>query len=445
MLVGASQSMRIVYLTQVWPEPRSSAAGLRSWNVIRALRSNELVVASAATNEPARLELEQAGVQTQAVSLNRSCFDDWIQSFDPTVVIFDRFLLEEQFGARVAAKCPNAARILDTIDLHFLRRARQSGATDWRTEDAYRELASIFRCDHTWVVSDFEYRLLSQEAQVPSELLSVSRLSPDRAGATALPHESRQHFASIGNFRHPPNLDSARWLKREVWPLVRRALPGAELHLFGAYPSREVMEMNQPGEGFFVDGPAPHAVSTLGRFRVTLAPLRFGAGIKGKILDGWSAGTPVVTTPVGSEGMSAEWPFPGLVAGSAQQIAEEAVRLHEDQTLWSRVQGAGYELLDRLYGADVIEKGIAQQVELTVRNLPALRAQNLVGRILELATTRSTLYFSRWIEAKEKLIALNASLAAESHGGLGSHSSEAHSGETSFAKSPVTVVDSQPQ
>lgn len=405
--------MRVLYFTQVWPEPRSSAAGLRSWNIVRALRASpfELVVASAASNEAARLELEEAGIRTRSVSLNRSEIDEWVRVQAPDAVIFDRFLLEEQFGARVALACPQAARILDTIDLHFLRRSRQAGRADWRGEDAYRELASIYRCDHSWLVSDFEESLLVNEAEVPAELVSVSRLSPAAQPSIGFPFEERQHFVSIGNFRHPPNHDSAVWMRQEIWPLIRQKLTGAELHLYGAYPSREVTSLHAPKEGFFVEGPAEHAVETLAQYRVTLAPLRFGAGIKGKVLDGWCAGTPVVTTPVGAEGMTGGRPFPGAVESEPEALASQAVALHEDSAKWNAVRSEGLSLLKALYGAEGIESDIRDRVLKTVQNRDALRARNLTGRLLELATTRSTLYFSRWIEAKEKLNEARASLA----------------------------------
>ncbi|MCH8496401.1 MAG: glycosyltransferase family 4 protein, partial [Balneolales bacterium] len=113
----------------------------------------------------------------------------------------------------------------------------------------------------------------------------------------------RRNFVSIGNFLHDPNTDAVRQLKSTIWPLIRSRLPEAELHIYGAYVNESVLQMHNPREGFIVKGRAEDALETIKNYRVLLAPLRFGAGIKGKLIDAMRTGTPSVTTRIASEGL----------------------------------------------------------------------------------------------------------------------------------------------
>src|SRR6185437_9590273 len=138
----------------------------------------------------------------------------------------------------------------------------------------------------------------------PRELVSFSCFTPSpKPLERDLGFSGRNGFCSIGNFRHPPNFDALVWLKSELWPAIRRELPGAVMSCYGAYPTPQAKVLESPADGFWIRGPVDDAVAMLSRHRVALAPLRFGAGIKGKILDSWQAGLPVVTTPIGAEGM----------------------------------------------------------------------------------------------------------------------------------------------
>ncbi len=399
----------VLLIAFVWPEPRSSAAGVRVMNVIRALAQPpfSVTVACPATNEEARLELEKSGVRTQAISLNDSSFDEWLKNVKPEVVIFERFLMEEQFGGRVFEVCPDATRILDTIDLQSVRRLREEAhkkglkSVEWEGDDLLRELASIYRCDHSWVVSDFERDLLTQQLGIPAELVSVSRLGEDYSPASRR-RDERLHFGMIGNFRHAPNHDSVLWLRREIWPLVRARLPSAEVHVFGAYVQKEIQALHEPKSGFFVEGWAENARDALARYRVNLAPLRFGAGIKGKVIDGWASGTSCVGTAIAAEGMTEGYPFGGIVTSTlgAEEFANAMVALHEDSKEWERQSEAAGRVYAGLYGAAVIEEGVRICLLETHRNRTALRKRNRIGQMLRLSSMKSTLYFSRWLELK---------------------------------------------
>lgn len=373
----------------------------------------EVVVASAAENSKGRefcRELERQGrVRVQPIVLNDSTFDQWVRELAPVGVIYDRLMIEEQYGWRVRAACPDAIQILDTIDLHFLRGSREQaykkgGSLEWDQDLVVRELSAIHRVDLAWLVSDFEKRLLETEFRVDPSRLALSRFAyPKRPAAPLASFEGRAGFMFIGNFRHLPNLEAYRWLRREIWPAIRKRLPRAELRVFGAYPTQEVMEGHRPNEGFFVMGEAVELADAFGVARVALAPLPFGAGIKGKISDAWWFGLPVATTPLGAEGMfhqaSSRWG--GLVATDAASFVDAAVRLHEDRGLWVESSAEGARILGAEFSGEAFSAGVSAGLEQARRNF-AIRDGDWLRRMLTHHSLETPRYFGRWIEAKEK-------------------------------------------
>lgn len=241
------QKPLLVVLGYVWPEPNSSAAGYRMLSLLQLFLHHNwrVVFASAAEPGPHRYPLAELGIIEQRVQLNDSSFECWLSEQAPQAVMFDRFMLEEQFGWRVEQACPHALRILDMEDCHALRDARQRSfnankvldADALNSELALREIASIYRCDVTLVISDYEMQLLQQHYQVPSQLLCYCPFFIDQQASFDVPEfTERDHFVAMGNFRHAPNWHSVLWLKQQIWPLIRAQLPQAQLHIYGAYP-----------------------------------------------------------------------------------------------------------------------------------------------------------------------------------------------------------------
>ena len=397
--------MKALFIGYVWPEPLSSAAGIRTWNLLEALLQGgwEVTFASPSQTNGFTQSLEKKGIQTASIQANDSAFDVFIKDLNPSLVIFDRFVIEEQFGWRVHEVCPNALRILDTQDLHFLRRARQRALEGEQpiqliSEDTYREIASIYRCDLTLVISDFEYNLLVNQFQIPQELLLLQRFSYRPAPAPRS-FQERSHMVMIGNFRHPPNRDGLIWFKNHIWPLIRKEIPDLEVHLYGAYPSKEIMALTHRATGFIVKGPALDQYETLSQYRVNLAPLRFGAGIKGKISDGWWCGTPAISTSIGAEGMHEDFPFGGCIADHPQEFAQHASELYTNDELWLQHQNHGLSLIEKLYSST---QSFLARVQSIYDHLQTHREMNFMGQLFSFHGLRSTKYFSRWIEEKSK-------------------------------------------
>ena len=413
----------VLIIGYVWPETNASAAGLRDWALMEQFRGAGWKVHYASPAKPGAFseKLEKLGVPTFSCEANDPRFDAFIRELKPDLVLFDRFVTEEQFGWRVEENCPDAIRVLDTQDLHFLRRAREAALKEgwaldriqeaseemierFAQDDLYREISAIYRSDLTLVISGFEIQLLTQRYRVPANLLLLQRFSYESPKPASLPafHE-RNHFVSIGNFRHPPNADAVHWLKREIWPEIRSRMPDAQVHLYGAYPSREMMDLSDPRSGFIVKGPAVDQYETLKNYRVLLAPLRYGAGIKGKISDAWSVGTPVVSTPVGAEGMSEGFQWAGEIAQTAEDFADRACDLFQREDLWTEQQQAGFVLIQRLYNPTTNCRLLLTSLTDLSSSLSERRKSNLIGGLLRHHLHKSTKYFSRWIEMKQAI------------------------------------------
>ncbi len=412
------KSRTALIIGYVWPEPGSSAAGFRTWNLIHALQQGgwEVVFSSPSRENEHAAELRKAGIRAETHEANDSGFDRFIGGLKPGLVLFDRFVIEEQFGWRVRDHSPDSIRVLDTQDLHFLRRARKRAVDEGvplekvyradfplRTEDALREVAAIYRCDLTLLVSGYEKELLESRLDVPSSLLMKLGFAYPNQEREVADFGERGGFVMIGNFRHPPNWDGVLWFRREIWPGIRSRLPGAQVRIYGAYPSREAIELRDTASGFLVEGWAQDQYQVLSNHRVNLAPLRFGAGIKGKISDGWAVGTPAVTTPIGYEGMHDSGDWGGEVARTPQEFVEKAVMLHESSERWSAASVAGRRLLRELFDAERFAVELNSKVDELGRELASRRELNFVGAMLWHHMHKSTTYFSRWIELKNRL------------------------------------------
>ncbi|MEH8019256.1 glycosyltransferase family 4 protein [Rheinheimera muenzenbergensis] len=408
------QKPLLVVLGYVWPEPNSSAAGYRMLSLLQLFLQQgwQVIFASVAEPGPHRYPLAELGISEQRIELNDSSFEHWLSVQAPSAVMFDRFMLEEQFGWRVEQACPQALRILDMEDCHALRDARQRcfnadkavDAQALNSELALREIAAIYRCDLTLVISDYEMQLLQQHYQVPAALLCYCPFLIDANLASPLPdYTTRRDFIAIGNFRHAPNWHSVLWLKQQIWPLIRQQLPQAELHIYGAYPPPKATALHNAREGFLLKGWAEDALVVMQQARVCLAPLAFGAGLKGKLLDAMRCGTPNVTTDTGAEGMTLNGEWGGLIAKDSQGIAEAAVAIYQQPELWQRLQITGFKIVQEKFAQTQHSARIWMQLSQIQQALDNHRQANFTGLMLRHHAYRSTKFMGQWIEAKTRL------------------------------------------
>ncbi|MFD2969197.1 glycosyltransferase [Sphingobacterium bambusae] len=404
----------ILFIGLVWPEPKSSAAGTRIVQLLELFSEagHRLLFASAAGKTTYSHPLHEMDIEEVEIRLNDSNFDVFIADLKPDVVVFDRFMIEEQYGWRVRQFAPQALTVLDTEDLHFLRAARQEAtkrklAVDLYNNTAKREIASILRSDLSLIISKEEMILLQEKFNIPKALLFyLPFLEHVFAG---LKNEgwpsftTRKDFIFIGNFLHEPNWHTVQILKKEVWPLLKQKVPEAEMHIYGAYASEKVYQLHQPKDRFLVKDRAADARQTMERYRVLLAPIAFGAGAKGKIVDAMQTGTPTVSSTVAAESMTQDNRWNGFITDDRDDFVEKAALLYRDEALWQQAQMMGGELLRVNYDRSKFLPRFFECLATTKENLFSHRQANFIGEILHSQQLNSSKYMSLWIETKNKL------------------------------------------
>jgi len=255
---------------------------------------------------------------------------------------------------------PQARLVFDTVDLHFLREQREAeqGGSQSNGFAASRtkaiELSLVRKVETTWVVSQVEKELLL--ATVPQADISVvsniHAVTEDTPGFA-----QRSDLVFVGSFRHPPNVDAAEWLVREIFPMVRKSLPDVRLHLVGADAPESFRQYGEV-EGVLVRGHVPDLEALLDTARISLAPLRYGAGIKGKVNQSLARGLPVVATSCAAEGMFLVDGQDVLRADTAEDFAKAVVRLYADGELWQKLRTGGLENTRQHFSRDAARKSL---------------------------------------------------------------------------------------
>ncbi|MEZ8116874.1 glycosyltransferase [Vibrio splendidus] len=406
---------KVLAIGYVWPEPNSSAAGSHMMSLLRLFKRQGWSVefATPAQETEHMIDLSEEGITSQSIQLNCDSFGQYIEELQPDVVMFDRFMMEEQFGWRVEKVCPNAFKLLDTEDLQFLRNARHEAVkkeTELTKAHLYsdlakREIAAILRCDLSLIISSYEMELLQSEFNIDPKLLHHL---PFMVDLNTLPEstksfEERKHFMTIGNFRHAPNWDAVLQLQK-IWPKIRKQLPDTELHIYGSYPPPKATALHNPKTGFHIKGWAKDAQEVMEQARVCVAPLRFGAGIKGKLLDAMKLQTPNVTSEIGSEGMlpQGELQWPGAVADDIDEFVEQAVALYKDEEKWLKAQSQCHSILETHYEQNQLGDKLIERLTALESELESHRLDNFFGSMLKHHSMASTKYMSQWIAEKNK-------------------------------------------
>lgn len=407
--------LKVLFIGLVWPEPTSSAAGWRILHLVRLFSTDyEVHFASAAIKGDYSFDMSTLGVVEHVVQLNDPSFDDFVKRLAPSIVVFDRFMIEEQYGWRVAEHCPQALRILDTEDLHFVRLARQEAykkkePINYDRDITKREIAAILRSDLALIISRTEIDLLKKDFAVSGDRLFYLPFQEDRLAVdhgVSLPFfEERKDFVFIGNFVHEPNWRTVEVLKWTIWPEIRRQNPKAELHIYGAYASDKVFQLHKPKEGFVIKGRTADARLTISQYRVLLAPIPFGAGTKGKLVDAMYAGTPSVSSGIGVESMrqdDLEWG--GFVSDDVSSFVKYSLLLYENESLWKEKQEIGFGVFNKLCANNSYSHELLKLLIDIQENKDRFRAANFIGKLLMHHSLQSTKYMALWIEAKNKKV-----------------------------------------
>ena len=235
-----------------------------------------------------------------------------------------------------------ARLVFDTVDLHYLR--EQRAAELEQREDLARvaaktraqEIGIMRECDVSLVVSPVEQEILARDA--PGVAVDVLSNVHEIYGCRR-PFEERRDLVFVGGFQHPPNSDAVIWFVREILPRVLDSIPELRLHVIGSKVTEEIQAL--AGEHVLVHGFVEDIAPFMDTARISIAPLRYGAGVKGKVNMAMSYGLPVVATPIAVEGMHVRAGLDVSVAEDARRFAEAIVKLYGDKGLWERLSVNG--------------------------------------------------------------------------------------------------------
>ncbi len=402
----------LVIIGTVWPEPNSTAAGSRMLQLIDLFQKQNFKITflCSAAKTDFSFDLQQLNIVTESIELNSESFNEQIALLQPDVVLYDRFMTEEQYGWRVKEVCPNALTVLDTEDLHFLRKARAIAFKqnrelvfkDYISDIFKRELASIYRCDLSLIISEYEMELLTQTFKVDASILHYLPFLVDEINSNQPKFSERKHFVSIGNFLHEPNWQTVLQLKK-LWKSIKKELPEAELHIYGAYATDKVFQLHNEKEGFLIKGRANSVGEVFRNARVLLAPIPFGAGLKGKLLESMQFGLPNVTSTIGAEAMQFDSLWNGCITDDENDFVAKAIQLYSDENLWNENQQKGYTILENKFNTDLFQKEFSEKIEYLLNNLKEHRQQNFLGQVFNHQSMQSTKFMSKWIELKNSI------------------------------------------
>jgi len=361
---------RILVIDACMLTPDQDAGSVRMQAVLEILTKLRCKVTFVADNlehrQPYVEQLQQRGVEV--------LFHPYVKSiagllarrgneFD--MVLVSRHYIAAKYVDALRAFAPGALIVFDTVDLHFLRTERQAELEDSplarisaRAKRA-EELALIRKVDVTLVVSPVEHALLADltpDARV-MVLTTIHEQLPE-----GQPFSERHGLVFIGGFQHPPNADAVLWYWQEILPRVRAALPGVKTYIVGSKVPASVRALAT--EDFVVTGYVVDVAPYFTGCRVSIAPLRYGAGVKGKVNFAMSYGLPVVATSAAIEGMFLKPDCDVLVADAAPEFAAAIVRLYQDEVLWHRLAAGGRENIRTYFSRDVARSTLTRLIAL---------------------------------------------------------------------------------
>jgi O-antigen biosynthesis protein len=276
------------------------------------------------------------------------------------LVVMSPYPIAHRYLPAVRRHAPRAVAVYNAIDLGHVQHYRRARATGnvpdlvRAMEAKAQETELARRADAVLVCSEEERDVLAALGPGAEILVAAHAVRPRPA---ATPLQARSGLLFLGSFPHPANVDAMRFFVADVLPALRAAIPGITLTMAGTDPAGDLAPL--AGDGVAAVGWVRDLDELFARARVFVAPLRYGAGIKIKLLDSLARGVPVVATPVAAEGLHLIDGDSALIAGTAAEIAAAVVRLYGDEVLWQRLAAGGLAVVERHFSAGALEAPLA--------------------------------------------------------------------------------------
>lgn len=357
---------QVLVIDETLPHPDRDSASLRQVRLLQLLQDEGAHVVFAATRhadgDAGSEALCRSGVETWPAS-QLGGLARWLAAhgrrFDSIVLV--RHHLARACLPLVRRFAPQARIVFDTVDLHYLRETRgaelanDAALLTQARKTRQRELSVMKAAHLTVLVSAAEQEQLRQDApDVPTVLISnLHRVREDCPGFA-----QRSGIVFVGGFGHPPNVDAMHWFLDTVWPRVQAALPEISFHCIGQNPPASLRELAASRDGVHIHGHVPDITPWMLGARLAVAPLRFGAGVKGKVNLSMAHGQPVVATTCAAEGMHLQHGQDVMIADAADAFAEAVIAAYTDQTLWERLAAGGQSNIQQHFSLDVARDAV---------------------------------------------------------------------------------------
>jgi O-antigen biosynthesis protein len=357
-LIYAYRQKSILFIDEKMPTPDRDSGSLRLFSMMKLLSQENYAIGFASLNfqaaAPETEMLQCAGLQCfHQQSTDQKNILDWLEKnahqFESIVV--SRVTTMDALLAALRKFAPKAKIVFDTVDLHFLReqseaKIKQSDLLEKQARASReKELILIQQCDETWVVSSTEFDLL-QPMYPQKTLRIISNIHAMQAAAPAW--QERTDLIFVANFRHPPNLDGLSWFIEYCWPFVIAKSSAIKLNIVGT-GLVDTAQRKLQKENIIFHGHVADIQSALNSARINIAPLRYGAGAKGKISQALASGLPSVGTAAAIDGMFLEDQVSAIVADTAEGFADAVLSLYEDDSLWQRLSNNGLKVAERYF------------------------------------------------------------------------------------------------
>ncbi|MYH15482.1 MAG: glycosyltransferase [Gammaproteobacteria bacterium] len=338
------------------PTPDHDSGSLDTFNLIRMLNHLGVKTTFAAHRDLAYFGEYTDAVQKLGAEVLYAPYCNSLRTFlqehgkEQDYVIVHRVGVFKEVQPELKRFCPQARIIFSTVDLHHIREARQAEVENSqrlrkKAEATKRDEIKLARkADATIVVSKTEQALL--EEALPTVPVFHMPLIRDVPGLSEAAFDSRRGIGFLGNYLHPPNMDAVLHFVHDIWPEFRSAVPHAELYIGGGQMPSEVAQLSDL-EGVQTLGYVPDLAAFYNRIRLTVAPLRYGAGAKGKVVSSLCHGVPVVASPIAAEGMDVAHGRDILIAGNQAEWIEHLESAYCDPILWRALSEGGTATMQR--------------------------------------------------------------------------------------------------
>ena len=358
------QPKRILIFDACTPTPDQDSGSLRMMNLIIILKELGYHVIfmpeNLSHNDRYTEELQQLGVEciyTPHITNPVDYLKDKGKYLD--AVILSRYYVAEQVMPFIREYCPKAQIIFDTVDLHYVRERRMSEISNDKKlasmaeKTREKELAVAKACDVTLVVSPYEVEVLGEE--IPDTQVRVLTNIHEIYGCRK-PYSARKDIMFIGGYQHTPNVDAVLWFVEKIFPLILKQLPEIKFHIIGSRAPKEIQ--NLASDNIIYHGFVEDIEPFMDDIRIAVAPLRYGAGVKGKVNMSMSYGQPVVGTKVAVEGMYTQEGIDVLKAETPEEFSNQVVRLYQDENLWNSISEGGLKNVENYFSFDAAKNAI---------------------------------------------------------------------------------------